>query len=812
MSATIAALALSGTVTPVPTRRTTRRTASSAAATAPRPLDQRIIDVSVVEEMETSFLAYALSVITARALPDARDGLKPVQRRILFSLWSQHIHPTGPYKKSARVVGDTMARYHPHGDSSIYLSLCNLATGFSMRLPLVDPHGNFGSLDDSPAASRYTECRLAISGMEMISSIDEDTVDFAANYDGTEREPVVLPAAFPNLLVNGSIGVAVGMTTSIPPHNLAEVAAAAKALLENRRMNIDELLQIVPGPDFPAGGEIVDRSEVIEAYKTGKGAFKVRARARVVDLENRRRGIEVTELPYMVGPEKVIARVRQLLAEKKLDGIASAVDLTDRSSKLRLVFEVKSGFDPNAVLAELYRSTPMEETFPVSLVALVGGRPKVCTLLDLLSVYLDHRLDVVRRRTEHRLARATARLHLVDGLLVALSRIDEVIAIIRSSTDTATARQRLTATLALSDDQTAHILEMPLRRLTSLEVQRLEDEARTLRATITSLNAILRSPKKLAALVATELDATVAAFATERRTALSVSHTVQPSPAGGLELADTETLVGLTPTGEVAQVVDPLGRSRPNKNDRFVQLIATSTRAQLLVLTADGVCHPLAVEELPVAAKGSPGRPVGDYIDADTHPVALLVPDTTVAVATRAGVVKRTVAEARRSPSSIIRLDDGDMVVGAGPAGDDADLVFVTRNGQVLRTEASNVRPQGRTAGGMAGIRLSDDEVVAFAVVDRSTSADVVVVTDAGGVKVTAVDEFPHKGRATAGVRVVRFRSDEAALVAASVGADLAGFDGRSTFVPLPERTRRDAAATRADTVVSEIVTVRPAG
>lgn len=790
----------------MPTRRPTKRAA--AAPDVPQR-DAQIIDVSVVDEMESSFLAYAMSVITARALPDARDGLKPVQRRILYSLWSQRILPSGPYKKSARIVGDTMARYHPHGDGSIYLSLCNLATSFSIRVPLVDPHGNFGSLDDSPAASRYTECRLAAAGLELLEGIDEDTVDFSPNYDGTEQEPAVLPAAFPNLLVNGTMGVAVGMTTSIPPHNLAEVTAAAKLLLADKRTALESVLNVLPAPDFPAGGEIVDLDEVHAAYRSGKGSFKVRARASIVDVGPRRRGIEVTELPYMVGPEKVVDRVRQLIAEKRLNGIASVVDLTDRSSKLRLVFEVRSGFDPAAVLAELYRLTPMEETFSVSLVALIDGRPKVCSLIELLEAYLDHRVGVVRRRTEHRRSRALARLHLVEGLLIALDAIDEVIATIRSSRDTASAKSSLMKTFSLSDEQASYILEMPLRRLTSLEVRKLRDEAKELRATIKSLSTLLRSDKRLAGVVAEELDVVAAAYGTPRRSSLTSSWDLVAAPAS-LEIVDEPVTVGWSTANECSRLAPPSGTFRPNRHDRFVQLLETTAQATVCVVADDGSLHPVAVHELPTTAPGEAGCPAETLVSSGV-PVSLVPTGVPVLLATARGVIKRTVVEVHKAATSYITLAPGDRVVAATVAVDEDDVCLVTRAGQLLRIAAATVRPQGRAAAGVAGIRLDvDDEVLACVSTRADAGMDVVVVTDAGGVKVTPVDEFPRKGRGTAGVRAVRLRSDEQAVTLAAIGSGLSIATGTAAITSLPERVRRDASAVRPDRRPSAVCYVRP--
>ena len=431
----------------------------------PEDFEENIVDIDVGEEMRGSYLEYAYSVIYSRALPDARDGLKPVQRRILYQMNEMGLRPDRSHVKCARVVGEVMGRLHPHGDSAIYDALARMAQPWAMRLPLVDGHGNFGSLggDDSPAAMRYTEARLTAAAMEMVASIDEETVDFVPNYDGSEQQPDVLPAGIPNLLVNGTAGIAVGMATNMAPHNLGEVIAAARYLIKHPDASLDTLMRYVPGPDLPTGGRIVGLQGIREAYETGRGIFRTRATASVEQLTPRRSGIVVTELPYSVGPEKVMTRIKDLVQAKKLNGIADLKDLTDRNRGLHLVIEVRSGFNPEAVLAELYRLTPMEETFGINNVALVDGQPRVLGLRELLEIFVAHRLDVIRRRTEYRRRKRSERLHLVDGLLVALLNIDEVIQVIRSSDNSASAKTRLMDIFELSEIQAQYILDTPLR-------------------------------------------------------------------------------------------------------------------------------------------------------------------------------------------------------------------------------------------------------------------------------------------------------------------------------------------------------------
>ena len=523
----------------------------------PEDFEENIVDIDVGEEMRGSYLEYAYSVIYSRALPDARDGLKPVQRRILYQMNEMGLRPDRSHVKCARVVGEVMGRLHPHGDSAIYDALARMAQPWAMRLPLVDGHGNFGSLggDDAPAAMRYTEARLTAAAMEMVASIDEETVDFIPNYDGSEQQPDVLPAGIPNLLVNGTAGIAVGMATNMAPHNLGEVVAAARFLIKHPDASLDALMRYVPGPDLPTGGRIVGLDGIREAYETGRGIFRTRATASVEQLTPRRSGIVVTELPYSIGPEKVMTRIKDLVQAKKLNGIADLKDLTDRHRGLHLVIEVRSGFNPEAVLAELYRLTPMEETFGINNVALVDGQPRVLGLRELLEIFVAHRLDVVRRRTEYRRRKRSERLHLVDGLLVALLNIDEVIQVIRSSDDSAAAKTRLMDIFELSEIQAQYILDTPLRRLTRYDRLELEREQDELRAEIASLTAILESDDLLREVVAGELAEVAKRFGTPRRTVLLESGSEAAAVAAvPLEVADDPCVVLMSGTGLVARV------------------------------------------------------------------------------------------------------------------------------------------------------------------------------------------------------------------------------------------------------------------
>src|SRR5690242_15330820 len=482
---------------------------------------ERIQDVDLSSEMQGSFLEYAYSVIYSRALPDARDGLKPVQRRILYQMSEMGLRPDRAHVKSARVTGEVMGKLHPHGDSAIYDALVRMAQDFTLRLPLIDGHGNFGSLDDGPAAARYTEVRLAAAALTMTDGIDEDEVDFVPNYDNQLTQPDVLPSAIPNLLVNGASGIAVGMATNMAPHNLIEVVGAARHLLAHPHATLEELMEFVPGPDLPGGGIVVGLDGVKDAYATGRGTFRTRAKVSVEPITARKTGLVVTELPYLVGPEKVIEKIKDGVNAKKLAGISDVTDLSDRSRGLHLVIGIKTGFSPQAVLDQLYRYTPLEDGFSINNVALVEGSPRTLGLRELLQVYLDHRVEVVTRRSRYRLARKRERLHLVEGLLIAILDIDEVIQVIRTSDDTEQARTRLMQVFDLSTLQADYILELRLRRLTRFSRIELETERDQLRAEIEELEAILASQQRINDLVSDELERVAATFGTPRRTLLT---------------------------------------------------------------------------------------------------------------------------------------------------------------------------------------------------------------------------------------------------------------------------------------------------
>ena len=824
-----------------------RRTPTPPAEPVP---EGRVIDIDVEEEMSNAFLEYSYSVIHSRALPDVRDGLKPVQRRILYAMSELGLRPDRGHVKSSRVVGEVMGKYHPHGDTAIYDALVRLAQPFTMRMPLVDGHGNFGSLDDGPAAARYTEARMAPSALLMVTGLDEDTVDLVPNYDDQLTQPAVLPAAYPNLLVNGVSGIAVGMATNMPPHNLVEVIGAARHLIAHPDCSLDDLMKFVPGPDLPAGGRIVGLDGIRDAYLTGRGTFRTRATARVEKVTARKQGIVVTELPYLVGPEKVIEKIKDHVQSKRLQGISDVKDLTDRTHGLRLVIEVKNGFNPEAVLEKLYKLTPMEDSFGINNVALVDGQPRTMGLKELLRCYVDFRTDVVRRRTAHRLARRRERLHLVEGLLVAILDIDEVIQLIRSSDDAATARERLITVFDLSEAQAGYILDLQLRRLTRFSRIELEKEKEDLERAIEELEAILADERLLLRTVSRELADVAKAHGTPRRTVLLESAGTPATTAQPLEVSDDPCWVLLSSTGLLARTrtADPLpGGGRRGTHDLVTAAVATTARGEVGLVTSRGRMVRLSALELPTlpdtndAPTLSGGAPLAAYVDlADgEEPLTITALDTGgpgLALGTRQGVVKRVAPDfPARDSWEVITLKDGDEVVGASALRTGGeDLVLITSDARLLRFPADAVRPQGRAAGGVAGIRLGagtpQARVLFFGSVDPSDSsgadadarsdgagAPVVVTvsasssalpgTEPGSAKVTPLAEYPAKGRGTGGVRCHRFLKGEDDLVLAWAGpgpARAAGANG--VPVELPAATgRRDGSGTPAAGVLAAV-------
>ena len=704
------------------------RSSKKSAPASNEHFEERIEDVDVATEMQGSFLEYAYSVIYSRALPDARDGLKPVQRRILYQMAEMGLRPDKGHVKSARVVGEVMGKLHPHGDTAIYDAMVRMAQAFTLRVPLIDGHGNFGSLDDGPAASRYTEARLAAPALAMTEFLDEDVVDFVPNYDNQLMQPDVLPAAYPNLLVNGAAGIAVGMATNMAPHNLIEVVGAARHLLAHPNASLEELMEFVPGPDLPTGGTIVGLAGIKDAYSTGRGAFKTRAKVSIEQITARKTGLVVTELPYPVGPEKVIEKIKDGVNSNKISGISDVTDLTDRTNGLRLVIGLKTGFSPDAVLEQLYRLTPLEDSFNINNVALVDGGPQTLGLRELLLVYVNHRISVVTRRSEYRLARRKERLHLVAGLLIAILDIDEVIQLIRSSDDTAQARTRLMEVFDLSVVQTDYILELQLRRLTKFSRIELEAERDKLMAEIAALEALLSSKAAIRSLVSDELAEVSDRFGTPRRTLLTDA---RPSIAGAaakraaaaaLEVADAPCRVLLSTTGRIARVEFAEGPDavttlsppqRRSKHDAVQSALNTTSRTEIGAVTNTGRLIRFSPVDLPMLPPSSvqlgAGVKVSDYLalaNKAEHVLALvdLASENSLALGTAQGVVKRVTPNVwpNRPDFEIISLKKGDSLIGAVQGGDDDELVFVSSDAQLLHFPAQIVRPQGAAAGGMA--------------------------------------------------------------------------------------------------------------
>lgn len=798
----------------------------------PDDFEEHILDTDIRDEMQTSFLEYAYSVIYSRALPDARDGLKPVQRRILYTMDDMSLRPDRGHVKSARVVGEVMGRLHPHGDGAIYDALVRMAQPWSMRLPTVDGHGNFGSPDDSPAAMRYTECRMAPAAVAMTASIDEDTVDFKPNYDSRETEPVVLPAAIPHLLVNGAAGIAVGMATNIAPHNLVEVVQALKHLITHPKAQLDDLMRFIPGPDLPTGGKIVGLDGIRDAYESGRGTFKMRATARIESVTARRKGIVVTELPYGVGTERVMEQIKKLVLAKKLQGIADIKDLSDREHGLRLVIEVKNGFVPEAILEQLYRQTALEDSFGINAVALVDGQPRTLGLKEMLEVFLGHRFEVVRRRSAFRRKKAADRLHLVDGLLIAILDIDEVIQVIRGSDNAAAAKERLIEIFEFSEVQADYILDMPLRRLTKFSKLELEKEKTELERTIEYLDAILADEKLLRKVVSDELTDVAKEHGTPRRTVLLASAGNTVTATTPVEVADDPCFALLSSSGLLARTTSGAapgqGEGRAN-HDVVTSAVRTTARGEVGVLTNRGRLLRVGVldmPELPDSANDpnlQGGYPLSELLPLGTGERALALTSLAtdgpgLALGTRDGIVKRVNPEVvNRDEWEVIGLKEDDEVVGAVElVTGDEELCFISSDAQLLHFPASGVRPQGRAGGGMAGIKLGTGQHVAFfgafdptdaVVVTASGSSTALPGTEAGAVKVTPFTEYPGKGRATGGVRSHRFLKGEDTLVTAWAGPGPARAAASSGApVDLPEANgRRDGSGVPAPQPIAAV-------
>lgn len=739
---------------------------------------REVVEVPVADEMSESFLAYSLSVITSRAIPDVRDGLKPVQRRILWSMLQMGVRPGTPFRKSARIVGDTMGRYHPHGDAAIYDTLVRMGQDFSRMVPFIDPQGNFGSLDDPPAAARYTECRLAEPAMDMVRELDEDTVDFMPTYDGEGDQPVVLPAALPNILVNGTSGIAVGMATNMAPHNLREVEKAIELVMTKRRPKptIDELMAVVPGPDFPSGGIVVDDG-LREAYETGRGTFRIRAKAHVEQTSRNRQSIIVTELPYLVGPERVIAKVQELANNGKLIGIEGIADLSDING-LTIQIDVKPAVNPQAVLQELYRLTPLEESFGINNVVLVDGVPTTLGLYDLCRYYIEHRLEVIVRRTQFRLEKAQDRLHILEGLLIALDAIDEVVAIIRGSDDAGVARERLMERFDLSTIQATHILDMPLRRLTALAKLELEEEAAGLRADIAEYERLLKSEDRRRKLVLKELSDLVEKHGKDRKAEIinaddiPVFEKPKENDASFDTDSDEPCVVTLSTSGNLGRVAtEGAKKGVAGRHDLIAAAVVTSTGSPLAAVTSEGRAFVLHAGEAADAGGRTRGNAAAQQLGLNKGEEALALVnagDENLVLVTAKGIAKQLTAEevlGTKSGKPVIGLKADDRVVAAFRAPAGVDIVVVASDGQTLRMPLESVSVQGRGAGGVAGIKLKPGAVVVGAG-PLIGDGVVLTITSESGAKATPYEEFETKGRGGQGVRVAKLGGGETITLA----------------------------------------------
>ena len=743
-------------------------------------MDDKIFDqiheVDLKKTMETSYIDYAMSVIASRALPDVRDGLKPVQRRVLYSMIELNNGPDKPHRKCARIVGDTMGKYHPHGDSSIYGALVNMAQEWSTRYPLVDGHGNFGSVDgDGAAAMRYTEARLSKISMAMLSDINKDTVDFMPNFDETEKEPTVLPSRYPNLLVNGTTGIAVGMATNIPPHNLCEVIAAVVKIIDNqveedRETDIEELLEIVKGPDFPTGGTILGHAGIDEAYRTGRGKIRVRAVSEIEPMNNGKNRIVVTELPYMVNKARLIEKIAELVRDKKIDGIT---DLRDESSRegMRICIELRRDVNPNVVLNLLYKHTQLQDTFGVIMLALVGNQPKVLNLYELLNYYLLHQKDVVTRRTRYDLNKAEERAHIVQGLLIALDNIDEVIKIIRGSADVATAKQQLMERFALSEAQANAIVEMRLRALTGLERNKLEEEYKSLMELITELKAILADEKKLLGVIKEEILAISDKYGDDRRTSIGFDEY-------DISMEDmipvTNTVITFTKLGYIKRMnVDNFkSQHRGGKGikgmetideDYIVEMMMTTSHHYLMFFTNTGRVYRLKAYEIPECSRTARGTAIVNLLQLQPdEKITSMIPikeysdSQYLFMATKNGIVKKTkitdYENIRKTGLAAINLREDDRLIEVKLTDNSEDIILITKFGQCIRFHETDVRNTGRTSMGVIGMSLTDqDEVIAMQLASQGDS--LMIVSAKGLGKCTLVEEFTPQNRGGKGVK-----------------------------------------------------------
>ncbi len=752
----------------------------------------KVHEVDLQKTMEKSYIDYAMSVIAARALPDVRDGLKPVQRRVLYAMIELNNGPDKPHRKCARIVGDTMGKYHPHGDSSIYGALVNMAQEWSTRYPLVDGHGNFGSVDgDGAAAMRYTEARLSKISMEMLADIGKDTVDFIPNFDDTEKEPRVLPSRFPNLLVNGTQGIAVGMATNIPPHNLKEVIEAVVKLIDNRVLedrdtDIDEVIDIVKGPDFPTGAQILGKRGIEDAYRTGRGKIRVRAVTNIEPMSGGKHAIIVTELPYMVNKARLIEKIAELVRDKKVDGITALRDESDRTG-MRICIELRRDANPTIILNQLYKHTQLQDSFGVIMLALVNNEPKVMNLLEMLKFYLAHQEDVVTRRTKYDLNKAEERAHILEGLLIALDNIDEVIRIIRASKNTPEAKQNLMERFGLSDAQAQAIVDMRLRALTGLEREKIENEYRELQIRIAELKAILADEKKLLAVIREEILVISAKYGDERRTSIGFDESDM-----SMEdlIADENTVIAMTNLGYIKRMSENNFKAQHRggkgikgmqtlEEDYIEDLLMTSTHHYLMFFTNKGKVYRLKAYEIPEAGRTARGLAIVNLLQLlPGEKVTAIIPireyeeGRYLFMATKQGMVKKTsiveYQNIRKSGLQAINLREDDELIEVKSTNDRKDIILVTRMGQCIRFHEKDVRPTGRASMGVIGMKLEkDDEVIGM---QMNTQGEALLIVSENGMgKRTLLEEFTPQLRGGKGVKCYKINNKTGFIVGAKV-------------------------------------------
>ena len=755
----------------------------------------KIHDVDLRKTMETSYIDYAMSVIAARALPDVRDGLKPVQRRILYSMKELNNGPDKPHRKCARIVGDNMGKYHPHGDSSIYEALVKLAQDFNTRYMLVDGHGNFGSVDgDSAAAMRYTEARYSKIAREMLADIEMDTVDFIPNFDETEKEPVVLPARFPNLLVNGTTGIAVGMATNIPPHNLREVTDAVIKIIDNRieedrETDIEEVMEIIKGPDFPTGATILGRRGIEEAYRTGRGKIRVRAVAEINTLSNGKSEIVISEIPYMVNKSLVVQKIAELAKTKKIDGITGVTDQSNMES-MKIVVEVRKDVNANIVLNKLYKHTQLQDTFGVNMLALVKNEPKVLNLLEMLTYYIEHQEEVVTRRSRYELKKAEDRAHILEGFLIALYNIDEVIKIVRGSETVQIAKDTLAARFGLSDAQAQAIVDMRIRQLTGMEREKIEEEYAALEKRIAELKEILSDVKKLLMVIRTELSQTAAKYADDRRTSIGYDDSEISMED---MIPDESTVITMTNLGYIKRMTPDNFRSQNRgghgikgmqtiENDYIEDIMMTTTHHILLLFTNKGRVYKLKAYEIPEASRTARGVAIVNLLQLmPEEKISAIVPiegineDEYIFLTTKSGIVKRTQSKAyaniRKTGIQAITLRDNDELIEVKPTDGNKEIFLVTKYGQCIRFKEKDVRPTGRSAMGVIGMNMMDgDEIIGMQL--NTQGEKLLIVSEYGLGKRTFIDEFTVQHRGGKGVKCYKINERSGNVIGVKAVSD----------------------------------------